>query len=54
MFRGLSDNPLFGVAVGNGVLRAEIVEEIAAADAEFCFEGISWVVEAGVDDLSCN
>lgn len=33
------------------MLGAELVEEIAAADAEFCFEGVGWVVEASVDDL---
>jgi hypothetical protein len=50
----LGDDPFFGVAVGNGVLEAQLVEEIAAADAEFCFQGVGGVVEASVDDLGCN
>lgn len=33
------------------MLGAELVEEVAAADAEFCFEGVGGVVEACVDDL---
>jgi hypothetical protein len=47
----LGDDPFFGVAVGNGVLGAELVEEIAAANAEFCFQGGRGVVEACVNDL---
>jgi hypothetical protein len=50
----LGDDPFFGVAVGYGVLGAQLVEEIAAADAEFCFQGGGWVVEACVDDLGCK
>jgi hypothetical protein len=34
-----------GIAVGNVVFRAEVVEEVAAADAELGFEGGCWVIE---------
>jgi hypothetical protein len=50
----LGDDPFFGVAVGDGVLGAQLVEEIAATDAEFCFQGVGGVVEACMDDLRCN
>lgn len=48
---GLRHNPFLCVAVGNVVLRAEVVEEVAAADAEAGFEGVCWVIEACVDYL---
>lgn len=47
----LRHDPFLRVAVGNVVFRAEVVEEVAAADAELGFEGGCWVIEACVDYL---
>jgi hypothetical protein len=33
----LGYDPFLGVSVGDVVLRAEVVEEVAAVDAELCF-----------------
>lgn len=48
---GLRYDPFFRVAVGDVVLRAEVVEEVAAADAEAGFEGGCGVIETCVDYL---
>lgn len=48
---GLRYDPFLRVAVGDVVLRAEVVEEVAAADAEAGFEGGCGVIETCVDYL---
>ena len=47
----LRDDPLAAVAVRDGVLVAERVEELLAAEAEAGLERIMTVVEASMDDL---
>jgi hypothetical protein len=50
----LGDNPFLGVAVGDVVLGAEVVEHVSAADAELRFQRVGWVVEACMNDLFYN
>lgn len=51
LLRRLGHDPFLGVAVRDGVLGAERVELLPAADAEPGLERVGAVVEAGVDDL---
>ena len=51
LFRVLGDDPFFGVAVRDRVLRAERVQHFFAAEAEARFQRVGAVVEARVDDL---
>lgn len=48
---GLRYDPFLRVAVGDVVLCAEVVEEVAATDAEAGFEGGCGVIETCVDYL---
>lgn len=49
--RVLGDDPLAGVAVGDAVGGAEVVQKFLAAEAELCLERGGAVVDAGMDDL---
>ena len=48
----LRDDPLARIAVRHGVLLAEGVEELLAADAQLRLEGARAVVDARVDNLA--
>ena len=48
---GLSDNPFLGIAVWNVVLHAELIEQVAATNAKFGFQGVRRVVKTSVDNL---
>lgn len=48
---GLGYDPFLGVAVRDVVVGAEVVEQVAAADAEGGFQRSGWVVETGMDYL---
>lgn len=47
----LRHDPLFRVAVGDIVARAEVVHHFSAFDAQAGFERVGPIVETGVDDL---
>ena len=49
--RILGDDPFARVAMRDRVLLAELVQQVLAAQAKTCFEGIGPVIEAGMDDL---
>lgn len=48
----LGDNPLSRLAVVDAALTAEVVQPLAAADAQLRLEGAGAVVEPRVDDLA--
>lgn len=48
----LRNDPFPRVGVPDVVAFAEIIQEVLAADAEGCFEGVGRIVDARVDDLA--